>query len=71
MMSDFEVSKEYKLEVLNKRLEALNIEGWHNEEAKLIALATSNAEEVTRLTENIEIIKNAITAVKQQISDLN
>jgi len=69
-MSDFEVSNEYKLEVLNKRLEQLNIEGWHNEEARLIAQATLNSEEVTRLTDNIEIIKNAITAVKEQITAL-
>lgn len=69
-MSDFEVSTEYKLQVLNKRLEQLNIEGWHNEEARLIAQATLNTEEVTRLTDNIEIIKNAITAVKEQITAL-
>jgi len=69
-MSDFEVSTEYKLQVLNQRLEQLNIEGWHNEEAKLIAQATLNSEEVTRLTDNIEIIKNAITAVKEQITAL-
>ena len=69
-MSDFEVSTEYKLQVLNQRLEQLNIEGWHNEEAKLIAQATLNTEEVTRLTDNIEIIKNAITAVKEQITAL-
>lgn len=69
-MSDFEVSNEYKLEVLNKRLEQLNIEGWHNEEARLIAQATLNTEEVTRLNDNIEIIKNAITAVKEQITAL-
>ena len=70
-MSDFEVSNEYKLEVLNKRLEALNVEGWHNEEARLIAQATGNDEEVARLTNNIDIIKTAITAVKTQITDLN
>jgi len=70
-MSDFEVSNEYKLEVLNKRLEALNVEGWHNEEARLIAQATGNDEEVARLTNNIDIIKNAIATVKEQITDLN
>ena len=69
-MSDFEVSNEYKLEVLNKRLEQLNIEGWHNEEAKTVAEAVNNTEEVARLTENIVVIKNAITAVKEQISAL-
>ena len=70
-MSDFEVSNEYKLESLNKRLEALNIEGWHNEEAKVLAEATNNVEEVERLSANIEIIKTAIVAVKQQIADLD
>lgn len=70
-MSDFEVSNEYKLEVLNKRLEALNVEGWHNEEARLIAQTTGNDEEVARLTNNIDIIKSAITAVKDQITALN
>lgn len=69
-MSDFEVSNDYKLQVLNQRLEQLNIEGWHNEEARLIAQATNNSEEAARLTENISIIKNAIDAVKQQINDL-
>jgi hypothetical protein len=71
MMSDFEVSNEYKLESLNKRLEALNVEGWHNEEAKVLAEATNNVEEVERLSANIEIIKTAIVAVKQQIADLD
>jgi len=70
-MSDFEVSNEYKLESLNKRLEALNVEGWHNEEAKVLAEATNNVEEVERLSANIEIIKTAIVAVKQQIADLD
>lgn len=70
-MSDFEVSNEYKLEVLSQRLEQLNVEGWHNEEARTVATALGNSEEVTRLTDNIETIKNAITVVKQQIADLN
>ena len=69
-MSDFEVSNEYKLQTLNSRLEALNVEGWHNEEAKTVAVAMNNLEEVDRLTSNIEIIKTAIVAVKEQIADL-
>ena len=69
-MSEFDVSNEYKLQALNQRLEQLNVEGWHNEEAKIIAVATGNAEEVARLDNNIEIIKTAIQAVKQQITDL-
>jgi len=70
-MSDFEVSNEYKLEVLNKRLEALNVEGWHNEEAKLVAISIGNTDEVERLTANIEIIKTAIADVKARIAELN
>lgn len=69
-MSDFDVSNEYKLSTLQQRLEQLNVEGWHNEEAKTVANAIGNTEEVERLTANIEIIKNAITAVQAQIDDL-
>jgi len=69
-MSEFDVSNEYKLQTLNSRLEALNVEGWHNEEAKTVATALGNIEEVERLTANIEIIKNAIVAVQTQIDSL-
>jgi hypothetical protein len=69
-MSEFDVSNEYKLQTLNSRLEQLNVEGWHNEEAKTVATALGNSEEVERLTSNIEIIKSAIIAVQLQISDL-
>jgi len=69
-MSEFDVSNEYKLQTLNSRLEQLNVEGWHNEEAKTVATALGNLEEVERLTANIEIIKSAIIAVQLQISDL-
>jgi hypothetical protein len=69
-MSDFQVSNEYKLQALNQRLEALNVEGWHNEEAKTLATALGNIEEADRLTANIEVIKNAITVVQQQIDVL-
>ena len=69
-MSDFDVSNEYKLQTLNSRLEALNVEGWHNEEALTVATALGNSEEADRLTANIVIIKNAIVAVQAQIDDL-
>ena len=70
-MSDFEVPTEYKLTTLQQRLEALNVEGWHNEEAKLVAISIGNTDEVERLTANIEIIKTAIADVKQRIADLS
>jgi len=69
-MSEFEVSTEYKLQTLQQRLEQLNVEGWHNEEAKTVATALGNSEEVARLTANIEIIKTAIVAVQAQIDVL-
>jgi len=69
-MSEFDVSNEYKLQTLNSRLEQLNVEGWHNEEAKTVANALGNTEEVERLTANIEIIKTAIVAVQAQIDVL-
>jgi len=33
-MSEFEVPTEYKVTTLQQRLEALNVEGWHNETAQ-------------------------------------
>ena len=70
-MSEFEVPTEYKVTTLQQRLEALNVEGWHNEEAKLVALSIGNTDEAERLTANIEIIKTAIADVKQRIADLS
>jgi hypothetical protein len=69
-MSDFDVPNDYKLSTLQSRLEALNVEGWHNEEARTVATALGNLEEVERLTANIEIIKSAIIAVQLQVTDL-
>jgi hypothetical protein len=69
-MSEFEVSTEYKLQTLQQRLEQLNVEGWHNEEAKTVANALGNNEEVERLTANIVVIKTAIVAVQAQIDVL-
>lgn len=69
-MSDFDVSNEYKLQTLQSRLEQLNVEGWHNEEAKTVAVALGNTEETERLAANIVVIKNAIVAVQAQIDDL-
>ena len=66
----FNVSNEYKLQTLNSRLEQLNVEGWHNEEAKTVATALGNIEETDRLTANIVVIKNAIVAVQAQIDNL-
>jgi len=70
-MSDFDVSKEYKLQTLNTRLEQLNVEGWHNEEAKTVNIALGNVDEVQRLTANIQVIKQAIVSVQEQIIALN
>lgn len=69
-MSEFDVPNEYKLQTLTQRLEQLNVEGWHNEEAKSVATSLNNLEEVERLTNNIAIIKTAITAVQAQIDKL-
>lgn len=69
-MSEFDVPNEYKLQTLTQRLEQLNVEGWHNEEAKTVADSIGNTEEVERLTNNIEIIKSAIVAVQAQIDNL-
>jgi hypothetical protein len=69
-MSEFQVSNEYKLQTLTQRLEQLNVEGWSNEEARTVAQAIGNAEEVDRCNANIAIIKSAIVAVQAQIDNL-
>ena len=69
-MSEFDVSNEYKLQTLTQRLEQLNVEGWHNEEAKTVADSIGNTEEADRLVANIAIIKTAIVAVQAQIDKL-
>jgi len=69
-MSEFQVSNEYKLQTLTQRLEQLNVEGWHNEEAKVVAETIGNTEEADRLVANIAIIKSAIVAVQAQIDNL-
>ena len=69
-MSDFQVSTEYKLQTLNTRLEQLNVDGWSNEEARTVAEAIGNTEEVDRCNGNIAIIKSAIVAVQAQIDNL-
>jgi len=69
-MSEFDVSKEYKLQTLTSRLEQLNLEGWHNEEGRTVAEAIGNAEEVDRCNGNIAIIKSAIVAVQAQLDNL-
>jgi hypothetical protein len=69
-MSEFDVSNEYKLQTLTQRLEQLNVEGWHNEEAKTLADSIGNTDEVDRLVANIAIIKTAISAVQAQIDNL-
>jgi hypothetical protein len=69
-MSDFDVPNEYKLQTLTQRLEQLNVEGWSNEEARTVAEAIGNTDEVDRLTANIAIIKSAIVAVQAQLDNL-
>jgi hypothetical protein len=69
-MSEFNVSNEYKLQTLTQRLEQLNVEGWHNEGAKVVAEIIGNTEEVDRCNANIAIIKTAIVAVQAQIDNL-
>jgi hypothetical protein len=69
-MSEFDVSKEYKLQTLTSRLEQLNLEGWHNEEGRTVAEAIGNTEEVDRCNGNIAIIKSAIAIVQAQIDVL-
>jgi len=69
-MSEFNVSNENKVAILNQRLLELNAEGYNNEIAIVQAGALNNAEQVAQFEANIEVIKAAIAAIEEEIEKL-
>ena len=66
----FNVSNETKVELLNKRLESLNLEGYQHELNKKAAEASGDAEAVTRADEAIAIIEAAIEVAQSELDGL-
>jgi hypothetical protein len=59
-MTEFNVSPEIKTQLINERLQALNLEGYQHELNKKAAEAVGNLQAVAQADEAITIIKNAI-----------
>lgn len=66
----FNVSNETKVELLNRRLESLNLEGYQHELNKKAAEASGDEEAVTRADEAIAIIEAAIEFAKSELDGL-
>jgi len=59
-MTEFNIPTEIKEQLINERLQALNLEGYQHELNKKAAEAVGNLEAVAQADEAITIIKNAI-----------
>ena len=67
-MTEFNIPTEIKEQLIQERLQALNLEGYQHELNKKAAEAVGNAEAVAQADEAITIIKNAITVHEQEIA---
>jgi hypothetical protein len=67
----FNVSNETKIELLNRRLESLNLEGYQHELNKRAAEASGDEEAVTKAAEAIAIIEAAIEFAQSELDNLN
>lgn len=66
----FNVSNEVKAQLLNQRIEALNLEGYQNELSVKSAEAIGNDEVVAQCKANIEVIKSAIEVHTAELESL-
>ena len=66
----FNVSNEIKAQLLNERLQALNLEGYQNELNKKSAEALGNQEVIDQAEANIAVIVSAIAVHEQELADL-
>ena len=66
----FNVSPEHKAELLNQRIQALNLEGYQNELNLKSAEALGNQEVIDQATANIAVIVSAIAVHKAELENL-
>ena len=66
----FNVSPEYKAELLNQRIQALNLEGYQNELNLKSAEALGNQEVVDQAKANIAVIESAIAVHEAELENL-
>ena len=66
----FNVSNDLKVQLLQERLQALNLEGYQNELNLKSAEALGNQEVVDQAKANIAVIVSAIAVHEQELADL-
>jgi hypothetical protein len=66
-MTEFNIPTEIKEQLINERLQALNLEGYQHELNKKAAEAVGNLEAVAQADEAITIIKNAIAVHQEEL----
>jgi hypothetical protein len=66
----FNVSNETKIELLNRRLESLNLEGYQHELNKKAAEVSGDEEAVTKAEEAIAVIEAAIDFAQSELDGL-
>lgn len=66
----FNVPNDLKVQLLQERLQALNLEGYQNELNLKSAEALGNQEVVDQATANIAVIASAISVHEQELADL-
>lgn len=66
----FNVSPEVKAQLLTERIQALNLEGYHNELNLKSAEALGNQEVIDQASTNIAIIQSAIAVHEAELADL-
>lgn len=66
----FNVPNEVKIELLNRRIETLNLEGYQHELNKKTAELSGDVDAVTRAEEAIATIEAAIEAAQVELDSL-
>jgi hypothetical protein len=66
----FNVSNETKIELLTRRLESLNLEGYHHELNKKAAEVAEDEDAITKAEEAIAVIEAAIDFVQAELDSL-
>lgn len=67
-MTEFNIPAEIKEQLIQERLQALNLEGYQHELNKKAAEAVGNLEAVAQADEAIQVIKNAIAVHEEELA---
>jgi hypothetical protein len=69
-MSQFNIPEDQQTEILNDRLNALNMDGFQQELNLLVASALGDSEQITGIEQNIQFISTAISAIQNRLDGI-